>query len=165
MRLSVLKENIRDVAQKIARLTSHISTITAVECDDGIIELHYHFSLPRSNLKNLAGGQKNETSFFFGSETILVTIIAALSLKNLVIASIASIFPGAQFYEREIGEMFGIEIGGIPSSGNLLLADDFPQGVHPLRKSTLLDVMIKEHEKTRAIRRQTPKNLGNKPRD
>ncbi|MHA2499917.1 MAG: NADH-quinone oxidoreductase subunit C [Candidatus Hodarchaeales archaeon] len=165
LRLSVRKENIRDVTQKISRLTSHISTITAVECDDGIIELHYHFSILKSNLKNIAGGQKNETSFFFGSETVLVTINTILSLKKLEIASIAPIFPGAQFYEREIREMFGIKIGGIFSSEKLLLADDFPQDVHPLRKSALLDAMIKEHEKTRSIRQQKQNDLRRNPQD
>lgn len=165
MRLSVRKENIRDITKRISHLTSHISTITGVECADGIIELHYHFSILRSNLKNLVKGQKNEISHYPGLETILITVITTLSLKNLEIDSITPIFPGAQFYEREIREMFGIQIEGIYSFEKLLLADDFPQDACPLRKSALLDVMIKEHERARATRWQEQENRRKTPQD
>ncbi|MFX0114414.1 MAG: hypothetical protein ACFFB3_07690, partial [Candidatus Hodarchaeota archaeon] len=49
----------------------------------------------------------------------------------------------------EIREMFGLKIHGILSSEYLLLADDFPLDVHPLRKSTSLDAIIEEHRKAR----------------
>jgi Ni,Fe-hydrogenase III component G len=149
IRVSVRKEAIQDVAKKISRLTAHISTITGVDCEDGVVELHYHFVVPKNNLKSLKLNQEDHSLLSSGFESALVTIITTLPPENLAIDSIARIYPGAQFYEREIREMFGLEIRGIFSSEYLLLADDFPPDVHPLRKSTSLDAMIDEHKNAR----------------
>ena len=49
------------------------------------------------------------------------------------IDSIAPIFPGAEWIEREIWEMLGINFIGHPNLKRLLLSDDWPQGEYPLR--------------------------------
>jgi len=49
------------------------------------------------------------------------------------IQSISPIFPGAEWIEREIWELFGINFIGHPNLKRLLLADDWPQGEYPLR--------------------------------
>jgi ech hydrogenase subunit E len=36
--------------------------------------------------------------------------------------------------EREVGEMFGVQVVGLPPHSRLFLADDWPEGVSPLRK-------------------------------
>jgi Ni,Fe-hydrogenase III component G len=43
--------------------------------------------------------------------------------------------PTATLYERELQEMFGFVVAGTPDSGRLLLPDDWPDCVYPLRKS------------------------------
>jgi len=49
------------------------------------------------------------------------------------IQSISPIFPGAEWIEREIWELFGINFIGHPNLKRLLLADDWPEGDYPLR--------------------------------
>jgi len=44
------------------------------------------------------------------------------------------VIPGAILYERELQDMFGVVVEGIPDSRPLLLPDDWPQGEYPLRK-------------------------------
>jgi len=48
--------------------------------------------------------------------------------------SITPVIPGAILYEREIQDMFGIVVDGIPDGRRLVLPDDWPEGQFPLRK-------------------------------
>ena len=50
------------------------------------------------------------------------------------IESISTFLPAAEWIEREIHDLFGIEIINHPDMRRLILSDDWPEGVHPLRK-------------------------------
>jgi NADH-quinone oxidoreductase subunit C/D len=54
-----------------------------------------------------------------------------VKIKNNRIESICSIFPNAEFYEREIFETFGIKFEGNPNLKRLFLTEDVK---NPLRK-------------------------------
>ncbi len=62
-----------------------------------------------------------------------INIKVKLDSKNPQIDSITDIYRGADWHEREMAEMFGINIIGHPNLKPLLLAGD--EGVNPLRKS------------------------------
>lgn len=51
------------------------------------------------------------------------------------IDSIATLFPGAEWIEREIWEMLGINFKGHPNLKRLLLSEDWPEGQYPLRQN------------------------------
>lgn len=53
--------------------------------------------------------------------------------KQPAIASITPIIRGAEWIEREIWEMLGINFKGHPNLKHLLLIDDWPEGEYPLR--------------------------------
>jgi Ni,Fe-hydrogenase III component G len=54
--------------------------------------------------------------------------------ENPVIESIAPFLPGAEWTEREIHDILGIDFKNHPDMRRLILADDWPEGVYPLRK-------------------------------
>jgi NADH:ubiquinone oxidoreductase subunit C len=54
--------------------------------------------------------------------------------KHPEIDSITPIFPGAEWIEREMWEMLGINFKGHPNLKRLLLSEDWPQGQYPLRR-------------------------------
>lgn len=53
--------------------------------------------------------------------------------KNPQIHSIAPVFKGAEWIEREMWELLGINFIGHPNLKRLLLADEWPQEQYPLR--------------------------------
>jgi NADH:ubiquinone oxidoreductase subunit C len=71
--------------------------------------------------------------FCYGAAVTTLRVSVPYSAANL--DSVCEIIPSATLYERELMEMFGVEIKGTPSHEKLLLADDWPDGVYPLRKS------------------------------
>lgn len=50
------------------------------------------------------------------------------------IKTITDMFPGADPYERELKDLFGIEIEGLAPGRRYPLPEDWPEGQHPLRK-------------------------------
>ncbi len=72
--------------------------------------------------------------YHFCNRSAIVNLRVRLPHDNAAIPSICAIKPGATFFERELSEMFGIEVLGTPNPDRLFLPDDWPQDVHPLRK-------------------------------
>lgn len=54
--------------------------------------------------------------------------------ENPQIESIGQFIPGAEWIEREIHDILGIEIKNHPDMRRLIVSDDWPEGVYPLRK-------------------------------
>ena len=78
------------------------------------MEILYHFTLENINL--------------------LISYRVKLDKAKLEVDSIANIFKGANWIEREIHEMLGIKFKGHPDMRKLLLPDDWPSEVYPLRR-------------------------------
>ena len=61
-----------------------------------------------------------------------VRLLTGVPASNPVVASISSVYPGANFYEREAFDMFGIVFTGHPDLTRILMPDEW-EGF-PLRK-------------------------------
>jgi len=84
------------------------------------IELIYHFAIG-------FGGKLDE--FIFSLKVILPK-------NDLVLESITDFIPGALISERELQEMLGVKIKGIPDSRRLFLPKEIPKGVYPWRRDS-----------------------------
>ena len=61
-----------------------------------------------------------------------IRLVAKLNSEGAAIDSITSVWPAADFYEREIFDLFGIHFGGHPNLKRIMMPEDW-QG-YPLRK-------------------------------
>ncbi|MEM2843081.1 MAG: NADH-quinone oxidoreductase subunit C [Candidatus Bathyarchaeia archaeon] len=57
-----------------------------------------------------------------------------VSKDNPELDSISDIVPAAEFMEREVHDLFGINFKGNPCMERWIIADDWPEGKYPLRK-------------------------------
>ena len=87
--------------------------------------------------------------FAFDKDKILFSIIVQLPADNPKVDSISDIVPGANWAEREIRDMFGIEPVGHPYPKRLILPDGWPDGLHPLRKDMDWNHVPKEYDEDR----------------
>jgi NADH-quinone oxidoreductase subunit C len=65
---------------------------------------------------------------------IILNIKTSVSKDNPVIKTVTKYFPGAEIYERELIDLFGAKIEGLPAGNRYPLTDDWPTDQFPLRK-------------------------------
>ena len=78
------------------------------------IEILYHFSIERLN--------------------VLVSLRVKLDRKAPAVQSLTKVIKGTNWIEREIHELLGVDFQGHPNLKRLLLSDEWPEGVYPLRQ-------------------------------
>lgn len=72
----------------------------------------------------------------FDQHNLMVTVRVLVEKPALEMPSFTPFMPAANWIEREIHEMFGVNFIGHPKLETLLLPDDWPEGVYPLRKQS-----------------------------
>jgi len=114
--LNIARSSIRSICQEIFHQGARFVTSVATDF------------IRRSN--------KLEVShiFSFDEERLTFVVKTQVDATEPSVESISPIIPGANWSERECHDMLGIDFTGHPDSRRLILADDWPQGVHPLRK-------------------------------
>lgn len=92
-----------------------------------------------SALIGLDEGEGLAVLYVFCAKETVLCIKVLLPRVNPHLPSICPILLAAQLQERELQEMFGIQIDGIPDNSRLLLPDEWPEGLYPLRKDAIFD--------------------------
>lgn len=112
--IDVDKKDIVDFARFVFKsLGARFNTATAADHPEDI-EIMYHFG--------------------FDELGLIVTLRTYVPKKKCEIESILPIMKGAEWIEREIHELFGVEFKNHPNMKPLLLPDDWPKDEYPLRK-------------------------------
>ena len=94
-------------------LGARFNIATGTDTPDGI-EILYHFTLEDINL--------------------MLNIRVLLNRDNPVITSLGKHIEAVNWIEREMKELLGITFEGHPDPRRLLLPDNWPDGVYPLRQ-------------------------------
>jgi Ni,Fe-hydrogenase III component G len=71
---------------------------------------------------------------FSNEDNILIGIKLSIPKNDPVIKSVSGKFPCLLYYERELVDLFGIQVDGLPDGPNYPLPDGWPKGSYPLRK-------------------------------
>lgn len=107
---NAFKEAINSLVKELE--FTHISTITGVDLGEEI-ELIYHLSRD-------------------GAIELSLKVLAPKDKP--VLPTITDIIPGATLYEREVHDILGVVFEGHPDLSRLILPDEWPENVYPLRK-------------------------------
>jgi len=99
------------VAQALLKEGCFLESLTAVDTSKAAFTLVYHFA-----------------NFY----ELCRTVVHASLAKDTEAPTISHVYPGADWYEREVYDLFGIKFAGHPNLKRLLLPEDAT--IHPLRK-------------------------------
>lgn len=78
---------------------------------------------------------ENLGAYYHATDTkIIVTVKVKTPRANPSIPSVLATFPGALSYERELEDMLGIKVQGLPPGRRYPLDEEFPTDQYPLRK-------------------------------
>jgi NADH-quinone oxidoreductase subunit C len=115
------RENLKEVAGRlILERGGRLATVSGVDKpESGEIELLYHISFDRRGL--------------------VASLRTILPREEAKVKSVASFLPAAEYIEREIRELLGVEFAGHPRLERLIKAEDIPDDVYPLRKDFKLE--------------------------
>jgi NADH-quinone oxidoreductase subunit C len=85
------------------------------------------------------GGFEVLHHFAFDADHVVVSLRARVDGREPRLDSLAPLIKGAEFIEREMHDLLGIEFRGHPNLQRLILPEDWPDGVYPLRRDAAQD--------------------------
>lgn len=65
---------------------------------------------------------------------VILNLKISVPRENPMIKTVTDCFKGAEIYEREVMDLLGAKVEGLPEGKRYPLPDDWPEGQYPLRK-------------------------------
>jgi Ni,Fe-hydrogenase III component G len=87
-----------------------------------------------ATVSGLDKGDAYEIIYHFGDAPGNVNVRTRIPKTDPHLPSLCAIIPGNILDERELQDMFGIVVDGLPDPRPMLMPDDWPAGQYPLRK-------------------------------
>lgn len=106
---------------------------TMIPNDERSINKHYALYYALS----MEGGKMFEGDEIAQDEKCFVTVKVLISPDSLTFPSVTPLVPACVWYEREAYDMFGLIAEGLPDKRRLVLSDDWPDNLFPLRKDAM----------------------------
>lgn len=106
---------------------------TMIPNDERSINKHYALYYALS----MEGGKMFEGDEIAQDEKCFVTVKVMISPDSLTFPSVTPLVPACVWYEREAYDMFGLVAEGLPDKRRLVLSDDWPDNLFPLRKDAM----------------------------
>lgn len=106
---------------------------TMIPNDERSINKHYALYYALS----MEGGKMFEGDEIAQDEKCFVTVKVLISPDSLTFPLVTPLVPACVWYEREAYDMFGLIAEGLPDKRRLVLSDDWPDNLFPLRKDAM----------------------------
>jgi membrane-bound hydrogenase subunit beta len=114
MYATVSYDKFKNVFESLIKDFGFILLCTITGLDEGtVFSLMYHMAKPDGTVLSIKTSAPKEKPVF---ETV------------------SKYFPDADIYEREVMDLFGVTVTGLPPGKRYPLPDDWPEGQYPLRK-------------------------------
>ncbi len=139
----IVKEIQQAVGKWIKNVTIKNSQRVYIEIDpEGVREVAKHLWKDRGGRYSIATTVDNRTSFevlhhisLDREGGVMVSIRSVLSREKPSMPSLAPLIKAANWIEREMHELMGVDFEGHPDMRRLILSSEhWPEGVYPLRK-------------------------------
>ncbi len=112
--LTVPREHARELGRRIFEdLGARFATATGLDTGREL-EVVYHFVYDQAGL--------------------VINIRVRAPKADPTMPSLTPVAPAAEWIEREINDLVGVQFEGHPRPERLILSDDWPEGVYPLRE-------------------------------
>ena len=79
-------------------------------------------------------GEAYEIVYHYGDTSGTINVRTQVPKSDPRLPSTCAVIPGAILYERELQDMFGLVVEGLPDPRPLVMPDGWPAGNFPLRK-------------------------------
>jgi Ni,Fe-hydrogenase III large subunit/Ni,Fe-hydrogenase III component G len=94
--------------------------------------------------------------FSLDREQLFITLRAICDAEHPHIPTITSVVPGAKWAEAEIQDLLGMTVDDHPDPRRLVLPDDWPEGIYPLRKEVPYNLRPAPDTSAAPPRREAP---------
>lgn len=112
-----------------------------LEVDYGTFSGIFDYAVKQLNFSHLCtitGLDEGESLAFIyhlsGDSGILLNLKTNVPKSNPELKTVTPYFKGAEIYEREVADLLGAKIQGLPAGNRYPLTDEWPLGEFPLRK-------------------------------
>ena len=86
---------------------------------------------------SMEGSKMTEADDFAAEDKCFITVKTLIPGSDPTFPSVTPLVPACVWYEREAFDMYGLVAEGLPDKRRLVLSDDWPDGLHPLRKDAM----------------------------
>lgn len=86
---------------------------------------------------SMEGSKMTENDDFAADEKCFITVRTLIPGADPTFPSVTPFVPACVWYEREAYDMFGLVAENLPDKRRLLLSDDWPENLFPLRKDAM----------------------------
>jgi len=87
-----------------------------------------------STITGRDAGEQTEVIYHLNRGGVELSLKVQVPSEEATLPTITDLIPGAVLYEQEVHDLLGVKFEGHPDLSPLILPDEWPAGVYPLKK-------------------------------